>query len=124
MNITLLICLLICHYLADFQWTTPAMIAAKSKGRPFMPILNHAAVHGTLILLCLCAFGLPWLTIVLLAFTELATHFLIDLTKGQITAHYPALSDNTKKPYWQLFGFDQMLHILVIISIWYVATEV
>lgn len=122
MNTALLICLITCHYLADFQWTTPCMITAKAKGKPLMPILNHAAVHATLIILCLCAFGKPWVLCILLSLAELLTHFLIDLSKGRLTAHYPTLADNTKKPFWQLYGLDQLLHLWVIVGIWYVAT--
>ncbi len=44
MMLLLLISLLVCHYLADFCLTTPAMIRAKADGRNPWPILLHAAI--------------------------------------------------------------------------------
>lgn len=38
-----------------------------------------------------------------------------------MTNKYPTLADKEKKPYWQLYGLDQLLHLLVIVGIWYVA---
>lgn len=121
MSLALLIVLIASHYLADFQLTTAEMIAAKTHGEPLMPILNHAAIHATLIILCLLAFSQPWLQVWILGFTELITHFMIDLLKGRLTKRYTILADNSKKPFWQLYGIDQMLHLLVIVGIWYAA---
>ncbi|MCR5821127.1 MAG: DUF3307 domain-containing protein [Bacteroidaceae bacterium] len=119
--ILVLISLIICHYLADFQLTTPSMIAAKAKGSPVVPIISHAAVHALLIFLCLLIAGTAWELSSILAGIEFITHFIIDSLKGRLTALYPTLADMQKKPYWQLYGLDQFLHILVIIIIWYSA---
>ena len=86
-----------------------------------MPILNHAGVHGTLMILVLLAFGKPWQWAIALGLIEFATHFIIDLGKGLLTKNYPTLADNTKKPFWQLYGLDQLLHLLVIVGIWHIA---
>ena len=45
----LLITLFICHYLADFCLTSPAMIRAKADGRNPWPILLHAGIHAGLV---------------------------------------------------------------------------
>lgn len=119
--ILVLISLIICHYLADFQLTTPSMIAAKAKGSPVVPIISHAAVHALLIFLCLLIAGATWELSSILAGIEFITHFIIDSLKGRLTALYPTLADMQKKPYWQLYGLDQLLHIIVIIFIWYSA---
>lgn len=121
MSTLLLITLLVSHHLGDFQWTTKDMITAKAAGKPLMPIVNHAAVHGTIIIIVLLAFGKPWLWAIALGLVELVTHFVIDLGKGLLTNKYPTLADKEKKPYWQLYGLDQLLHLLVIVGIWYVA---
>ena len=112
-----LISLLICHYLADFCLTTPAMIRAKADGRNVWPIMLHAGIHALLMGLCLLAWGISWKMLLLLMLVEWGSHFLIDTAKGRITAHYPVLADQQQKPYWMLYGFDQLLHLLVIVYI-------
>ena len=119
MNVILLIVLLVGHYLADFCLTTPAMIRAKADGRKAGPILLHASVHALLVGVCLLVFGVSWKLLLLLMLAELVSHFLIDTAKGLLTARFPLLADQQKKPYWMLYGFDQLLHLLVIVGIWY-----
>lgn len=119
MNSVLLIVLLVSHYLADFCLTTPAMIRAKAYGRKVGPILLHAGVHALLVGACLLVFGVSWRLLLLLVLAELVSHFFIDTTKGLLTACFPLLADQQKKPYWMLYGFDQLLHLLVIVGIWY-----
>jgi len=115
----LLATLLVCHYLADFCLTSPAMIKAKADGHNPWPILLHASIHAGLIGLCLMCWSITWKLLLILVLVELISHFLIDMTKGRLTAHYAVLADMQKKPYWMLYGFDQLLHVLVIVMIWY-----
>ena len=90
--------LLICHYLADFCLTFPAMIRAKADGRSPWPIMLHAGIHAGLVGICLLVWGISW---------------------KLFMAHYLILTDMKKKPYWMLYGFDQLLHLLVIVMMWY-----
>ena len=69
--------------------------------------------------LCLLIFGASWKLLLLLMLAELVSHFLIDTGKGRLTARFPKLADMQQKPYWMLYGFDQLLHLLVIMGIWY-----
>lgn len=119
----LLIALLVCHYLADFCLTMPSMIRAKADGRRAMPILAHAAVHAALMGLCLLAYGVSWRLLMLLAGMELVSHFLIDTAKGRLSARFPLLNDRGQKPHWMLYGLDQLLHQLVVVAIWWVASQ-
>ena len=119
----LLVALLVCHYLADFFFTSPSMIRAKSDGRSVWPILLHAAVHALLMGLCLLLWGVSWKQLLLLMLAEFVSHFIIDTGKGRLTACYPILSNQQKKPYWMLYGFDQLLHLLVIIGIWHCSMD-
>ena len=116
--IILLVTMLLCHYLADFCFTSPSMIKAKADGRNPWPILLHATVHALLIGLCLLLWGIVWNLLLLLMSVELISHFLIDTGKGRLTSYYPLLADQQKKPYWMLYGFDQLLHLLIIVIIW------
>ena len=40
------------------------------------------------------------------------------MAKGRLTALYPVLDDQHSKPYWMLYGFAQLLHLLVLVLIW------
>ena len=115
--IYILISLLICHFVADYCLTTPDMIAAKAKGWPLLPIVGHAAVHAVMMGATLAAMGIPWKMCLWLAVLQLVSHFVIDTTKGVLTGRFPLLADNTRKPFWILYGFDQLLHLLVILLI-------
>ena len=117
--VSLLISLLICHYLADFCLTTPAMIKAKADGRNFWPIFLHAGIHAVLMGSCLLVFGVSWKLLLMLMLAELVSHYFIDTTKGLLTARSPSLANQQRKAYWMLYGFDQLLHLLVIVGIWY-----
>ena len=120
-SLTLIIVLLVCHYLADFCLTSSAMIRAKADGRQAGPILGHAAVHTVLMGLCLLVWSVSWKMLLMLMGVELVTHFLIDTAKGRLSASFPLLADRGHKPYWALYGFDQLLHQFVVVFIWWCA---
>ncbi len=122
-NCELLISLLLYHYLADYCLTIPVMIRAKSNGKTLWPIAMHALVHAVLMGICLLTFGIRWGLLLQLMLLEFVSHFIIDTIKARLTAHFPILADAGKKPHWMLYGFDQLLHQLVIIAIWYLATK-
>ncbi len=54
---------------------------------------------------------------------EVVSHFLIDLGKGLISGHSQVLSDPNQKPYWMLYGFDQLLHLSVLLLICFLSTN-
>ena len=119
MVVVLLISLLVCHYLADFCFTFPSMIRAKADGRNPWPIMLHAAIHSGLMAICLLLWTIPWKAVLLAMAVEWGTHFLIDWTKARLSTRFPRLADQQQKPYWMLYGLDQLLHQLVIVGIWY-----
>lgn len=119
----LLVALLICHYLADFCITSQTMIRAKADGRNPWPIAFHATIHAVLIGLCLLVYYVDWKLLLVLMMIELVSHFVIDVLKAQISIRFPYLSDNRHKPYWVLYGLDQLLHQMVVVVIWYLAAQ-
>jgi hypothetical protein len=119
----LLVALLVSHYLADFCLTLPVMIRAKADGRRLWPIALHAAVHAALMGLCLMVYGMSVRLLMALMALELVTHFAIDVAKARLSARFPFWSDIRQKPYWMLYGFDQLLHQMVVIAIWCMATN-
>lgn len=116
----LLVVLLLCHYLADFCLTWPALIRSKADGRQVWPIMQHAAVHALLMGACLVVYGITLRILLLLMTLEWATHFLVDTTKARLTVSFPMFADARHKPYWILYGLDQLLHQTVVIYIWYI----
>lgn len=116
MNTTLLLSLLFCHFLADYtHLSTNKMLAAKKFGTPLLPILEHASVHGTLMFLTMMLL-LPWSpNIFTLASIQIVSHFIIDTLKGKMNYWFPVFQSPANKAHWYLFGFDQFLHVYVII---------
>lgn len=107
--------LFVCHFLADFSpLSTDWMLRAKSKGWPLFPILMHAGVHATLMFAVLIFF-VPFTLALQLAALQWLAHFIIDVSKGRMNVLFPSVADSTQKSYWILFGFDQLLHQLVIL---------
>ena len=117
-TVLLLIALIVCHYLADFCFTSPSMIRAKADGRNPWPILLHAGIHAGLAGVCLLLWDVSCKLLLALILLEFVSHLLIDTAKGHLTAHYSILADMKQKPYWILYGLDQLLHLLVIVMIW------
>jgi hypothetical protein len=116
MNTQLLIILFGCHFLADYTWlSTSWMLNAKRFGKPFLPILVHAMVHGIIMLSAMLLFDVSVIIAVLLAIFQIVSHCLIDLLKGRANGWFPLLQDNSNKWHWIIFGLDQYLHAIVII---------
>ncbi len=118
----LLILLNFCHLLGDFSpLSTAWMLNAKRFGKPLFPIFVHAAVHASLMLSVLFFFTELKYALLLAGF-QLITHFIIDVWKGRMNGWFPVFSDMNNKAYWFLFGFDQLLHQMVILTmVWYMA---
>lgn len=114
---TILIGLFICHFLADYTHLSTAwMLNAKRFGKPLFPIFIHAAMHTMLMSLVLgwfIGFTNDWAYLVIF---QWVTHFLIDVWKGRMNSWFPALQSPANKWHWIVFGFDQLLHALVIIT--------
>ena len=121
--VLLLTALLVCHYLADFCLTMPMMIRAKADGKHPWPIALHAAIHAILMAMCILIYGTGWSLLLVSLTVEFISHFAIDVSKARISNIFSHLSDNRHKPYWVLYGLDQLLHQMVIVLIWYLATH-
>lgn len=121
-TLSVFIALSVCHWLADFtHLSTDWMLNAKRYGKPLYPIFVHALVHALLF------FVAVWLfydrdKAIFAGLFQLTTHFIIDLVKGKINFFFRKLEDPTNKYHWWLFGFDQLMHHLVIIfTVYYVS---
>ena len=118
MQTQILIGLFICHFLADYTHLSTAWILnAKRLGKPLYPIFTHAFIHASLMLVLLAlVFGFSGFKLAVLFGFQLITHFLIDVWKGRMNGWFPTLQSPANKWHWIVFGFDQLLHALVIIG--------
>jgi Protein of unknown function (DUF3307) len=135
MQTQILIGLFICHFLADYTHLSTAwMLNAKRLGKPFYPIFCHALVHAFIMGLFLKLhfyftktvynpFNFEFTIIDKLFLFQLITHFLIDVWKGRMNGWFPALQSPANKWHWVVFGFDQLLHAIVIIIMTYYAVS-
>lgn len=117
MTTVILVTLFFCHFLADYTHLSMAfMLNAKRLGTPLYPILLHALIHASLMLVCIVLFfGFSGIFALGLFLFQLITHFLIDVWKGKMNYWYPSLQSSDNKWHWVIFGFDQFLHAMVII---------
>lgn len=116
----LLIGLLFLHYITDFtKLSTPNMLSAKRFGTPLLPIWYHGLIHATLMTIYLSIFtkNIPFLCTMFLL--ECITHFSIDVLKGKCNKWFPIVQSPSNVEHWNLFGFDQFLHQLVIVIIYF-----
>ena len=113
-----LIALFICHFLADYtHLSTNWMLSAKRLGTPLFPIAAHAFIHALLMFLVMVIIidNENPLLIISLTLFQFATHFGIDVLKGKMNYWFPSLQNPANKLHWYMFGFDQLLHAIVII---------
>ncbi|MFI3240120.1 MAG: DUF3307 domain-containing protein [Bacteroidales bacterium] len=105
MELNILLRLIFAHILSDFifQGNKMCKIKNSSKNEKYLYLLLHSLIHaiiaGVIIFNC---FNL------VIPLTIFITHFIIDLIKS-----------NLDKDSFKLFIIDQLLHIIVIVALWY-----
>jgi hypothetical protein len=98
------------------------MLKAKAIGKPIEPIAAHGLVHATLCFIaciCFCRLELAIFAFVLM----FITHTAIDIFKGRLQASNEAFASPSNKLHWVLFGFDQLLHQFVLITIYLIVSN-
>jgi len=109
--VVLLVSFGIKHFLADFLWQYPFMVADKGQyGAPGGFV--HAGIHGILTFFVLIGFVRPE-DAVTIALIESAVHYHIDWVKTNLNR---GLTVNDHR-FWIWFGLDQTLHYLTYIAI-------
>jgi hypothetical protein len=118
----ILIGLFVCHFLADYtHLSTSWMLNAKRLGKPLFPIFMHALNHASLMSIFLIAYyrfdilGMIDNHSFSVITFQLITHFFIDVGKGRMNGWFPTLQNPANKWHWVMFGFDQLLHAIVVI---------
>jgi Protein of unknown function (DUF3307) len=116
--LALLAALLVKHYIADFVLQPHWML--KGKGLLTSPGgYIHAGVHAAGTSAILAVAGISPQIIATIMIAEFVAHYVIDFVKDRITAR--SRVQRSPHLYWQLHGFDQLLHQLTYVAILYVA---
>lgn len=124
MNIVLLISLFVCHYIADYSHlSTKTMLSAKRVGKPLSPIFAHAAVHTALMAIPIELYNPSNAVLLSVLLLQLFSHWGIDILKGKCNVWFPSVAAPANNSHWYIFGFDQLLHQIVIVAMWYLATN-
>ncbi len=106
---TLLCIYQIKHYIADFPLQREYMLRKTRANWDFLlPLSTHCFVHavGTLIITLIYAPQFWWLSLV-----DFTTHFFIDRIKSG-PRYFGRFNDLSKASFWNILGFDQMVHHL------------
>ena len=123
-NFLLLIGLLFLHFVADFtKLSTPNMLSAKRFGTPLLPIFQHGLIHASLMTTYLLIFTQNIQFLGMMFLLECMTHFLIDVLKGKCNKWFPIVQNPSNVEHWYVFGFDQFLHQIVILIIYFLTTN-
>ena len=113
--ITLYILYQIAHYLGDYtHLSTDYMLKAKQEVNVY-GIGLHALVHGVLFGLIALVYSQSLITGLIVFILQSILHWDIDTLKSLTNADFPVTKDSTKRPYWYIFGLDQLAHQLVIL---------
>jgi hypothetical protein len=109
--ITLLALFGIKHFLADFLWQFPFMVADKGHYGATGG-MTHAGIHGILTFFVLIGFVRPE-DAVTIALLDATIHYHIDWAKTNLSRGL-TIKDHQ---FWVWFGLDQALHYLTYIAI-------
>jgi len=112
---------LLFHWIGDFLLQTPWMRANKSKH--MLPLFLHSCViFATMLVAFAIIFlimgkGITWYNFSVIAvgsFINATTHCFIDGLSSKLTAQLYERKDYQN--FFNVIGFDQMLHLLILIS--------
>lgn len=112
--ITLLTLLLVKHFIWDFWYQPPYMWQNKGTFGHWGGIA-HSGVHAVTTFVILCFYIFPALALALAVF-EFVVHYWTDWAKMNIN-RVKGWGATTHNEFWQLAGFDQLVHQLTYVVI-------
>ena len=113
----LLIALQIKHFFFDFFWQPPYMW--KNKGTfGHRGGIDHSLFHAFATYGILLFFHIPTLTAYTIFLLEFPIHYITDWAKMNIN-RIKGWGATTHNQFWQLTGFDQLIHQLTYVGIIY-----
>lgn len=111
--ITLLTLLLVKHFIWDFYYQPPYMFMNKGTFGHWGGIV-HSGIHAVTTFIILLFFA-PHLALIL-ALGEFVIHYFTDYAKMNIN-RIKGWTATTHNEFWQLTGFDQLVHQLTYVAI-------
>ena len=112
--IVLLALLLVKHFVWDFYYQPPYMWQNKGTFGHWGGVV-HSGIHAFTTFIILLFFTAPLLALLLMLF-EFVVHYLTDYAKMNIN-RIKGWGATTHNEFWQLTGFDQLMHQLTYIVI-------
>ena len=112
--IVLLSLLLVKHFVWDFYYQPPYMWQNKGTFGHWGGIV-HSGTHAFTTFIILLFFTAPVIAMLLMLF-EFVVHYLTDYAKMNIN-RIKGWGATTHNEFWQLTGFDQLVHQLTYIAI-------
>jgi hypothetical protein len=112
--IVLLALLLVKHFVWDFYYQPPYMWQNKGTFGHWGGVV-HSGIHAFTTFIILLFFTTPLLALLLMLF-EFVVHYLTDYAKMNIN-RIKGWGATTHNEFWQLTGFDQLMHQLTYIVI-------
>lgn len=119
MVLLLLTLLLVKHFIFDFYYQPPYMWQNKGTFGHWGGIA-HSGIHAFATYFILCLFVVPAAALMLAAF-EFVVHYLTDWAKMNIN-RIKGWTATTHNEFWQLTGFDQLVHQLTYVFILFMIT--
>lgn len=113
--ILLITLLLIKHFVWDFWYQPPYMWQNKGTFGHWGGIA-HSGIHALTTYFILVPFVASPMTALILASVEFASHYVTDWAKMNIN-RVKGWGATTHNEFWQLTGFDQLVHQLTYVAI-------
>lgn len=105
----LLVVFQIKHYLADYPLQNEYMLGKFDVEGWVLPLATHCSVHGAFTLIILAPIvPTPWA--IGLALFDMIAHFTMDRIKA--SPFLLGMYEPSQKQYWNVLGFDQLVHHL------------
>lgn len=102
------------HFVCDFLLQNEYQLTNKANyGHPGGVL--HAGVHSLASLPAVLLFGPPAALVGAIVIGEFVAHYHLDWLKGRIDRRYHWTT--TDRPYWAVFGADQLLHQITYVAI-------
>lgn len=116
-NLFIMLCILLFHWVGDFLFQTD--LQAKNKSKSMKALLSHTLSYsivifvGMQLLQWLNVFGSQyWYTSLLFAAVQFVTHTIIDLITSKINSELWAKGDVHN--FFVSIGFDQFAHVAIL----------
>lgn len=110
-SISTILTIVVLHFIAD--WLLQSRNTAERKSEDVSVLLLHCFVYG-----------LPFMIFVspIYGAINLWLHFVVDYVTSRINKHY--YTTKQMKKFWNMIGFDQTIHFVILFTTYYLIFDV